>query len=72
MLDLCSNEILPPVIYELKSLEVINLYSNKNLLRIDDGILQLKNLTSLNYVNCDALVHPPYAVCEKGLEAVRK
>ena len=58
--------------YKLTELEELNLSDNKKLKKLDDKILQLSNLTTLNCLGCDSLVHPPSAVCEQGISAVRK
>ena len=65
-------EHLPPPIYSLKGLKYLYLIYNERLRRIEEDILQLKNLVVLDCRFCDSLVFPPYAVCKEGLTAVQK
>ena len=58
--------------YKLTALEKLHLSSNKKLKRLDDKILQLTILTTIDCDVCPSLVHPPSAVCNQGISAVRK
>ena len=63
---------VPAVVYSLNELRVLDLsYSNK-LLSVNEKVLNLKNLKTLNLWRCSSLTHPPSSVCEKGLHAVKK
>ena len=58
--------------YKLTELEKLHLSSNEKLKKLDDKILQLTNLTTIDCDDCPSLVHPPYSVCNQGISAVRK
>lgn len=62
---------LPPVIFKLGELKELNLYSSGSLTRIDEGILHLTNLETLNCNDCVFLEYPPYVVCKQGYVAVK-
>ena len=63
---------LPSVIYELTSLKTLKLLENGTLEKIEQDILELPDLSTLDCDKCTSLTSPPYAVCKQGLTAVRK
>ena len=58
--------------YKLSGLETLYLLDNMELMRIEKEILHLTNLKTLHCYNCTSLEYPPYAVCNQGIDAVRK
>ena len=73
-LDLFENwfRILPKVTYQLEKLETLILSKNKKLEKIDDEILQLKNLEILECDQCSSLEYPPYAVCQQEFNDIKE
>ncbi|XP_067941160.1 uncharacterized protein [Watersipora subatra] len=55
----------------MQNLRALSISHNKNLTKIDEKILNLKHLTSLNCDGCFNLVSPPYAVCQQSLTAIK-
>ena len=74
ILDLSHNALkhLPRVVFNLRTLTTLDISDNDTLVRIDDQLLQLTELGALHCRGCHSLKYPPYAVCEQGVEAVRK
>ena len=73
-LDLRYNQFeeLPSVVYKLLTLQVLDLSCSEKLKRFGDQLLQLTHLSKLNCSLSKQLVHPPFAVCEQGITAVKK
>ena len=58
--------------YKLSGLWHLSLDKNEGLLRIEMEILRLYDLRQLSCEGCSSLEYPPYAVCNQGLDAVKK
>ena len=65
-------EIVPLAVYQLRTLNTLDISYNPMLKRIESDVTQLDQLTSLNCTNNESLEYPPYAVCEEGLSAVNQ
>ncbi|XP_067932967.1 malignant fibrous histiocytoma-amplified sequence 1 homolog [Watersipora subatra] len=63
---------LPSWIYNLEKLETLDSSRNDKLLRIENAVLGMKNLVSLDCTLCYNLKEPPYSVCQQGITAIRK
>ena len=73
VLNLRSNPFkqIPAVVYKVPSLTHLWLSYSRKQVRIDTEILQLTNLKELEYLGCTSLLHPPHAVYEGGVPAVK-
>ncbi|XP_067940460.1 malignant fibrous histiocytoma-amplified sequence 1 homolog [Watersipora subatra] len=71
--DCSDNKLtkIPFCVFKMENLRTLNISGNRNLTKIDEKILNLQHLTSLNCDRCFNLVSPPYGVCEQGLAAIK-
>ncbi|XP_067930840.1 probable serine/threonine-protein kinase pats1 [Watersipora subatra] len=74
VLNLSRNNIrsLPMWIYKLDNLASLHLSWNKNLLKIESAVLEMKSLAQLECYECLSLKEPPYSVCQQGITAIKK
>lgn len=72
LLDNNRLKVLPGWIRCLKELTRLDLASNNQLRELNKSLIILENLKTLTTKDCFALVKPPLAVCEGGLNEVKK
>ncbi|XP_067946311.1 malignant fibrous histiocytoma-amplified sequence 1 homolog [Watersipora subatra] len=71
-LDSCQLQDLPESLSKLSQLEMLDISSNYELTKIDEKVMALNKLQTLNFYGCTKLISPPYAVCQDGIDAIQE
>ena len=56
----------------MKSLRILDVDKNNSLSSISESLFSISTLEEVRCEDCDALTSPPLAVCQQGVDAVRK